>query len=215
MNIARHSSKRNPMPRLIIKSEGDELAVESFNLKLGVNKLGRTLDNDIRINHPGISTSHCEIRWLNDEVIVRDLNSTNGTFVNGQRIAESHLAPGQVLRVGDVEMFLDTAQAAISVPDLKEPDRGPAPKPPPGTLPCENHPASAAAYHCPECEKDFCESCVRTLKLMQGHVHKLCPLCSAHCKPIIYREKRKRRSLLEVVQHAFGMKDKGTTQKMD
>ena len=115
------------MPRLIIKSEGEELAVESFNLKLGVNKLGRTLDNDIRINHPGVSTSHCEIRWLNDEVIVRDLNSTNGTFVNGQRIAESHLTPGQILRVGDVEMFLDTAQAAISVPDLKEPDRGPAP----------------------------------------------------------------------------------------
>jgi len=189
--------------------------VESFDLKLGVNRLGRTLDNDIRINRPAISTSHCEIRWMNDEVTVKDLDSTNGTFINGQRIAEGRLAPGQVLRVGDVDMFLDTARASISVPNLAGPARAPAAKPPPGTLPCLNHPATAAAFHCPECEKDFCEECVRTLKLMQGHVHKLCPLCSAHCKPIIYRDKRKRRSLLEVVQHAFGFADKGTTQKID
>jgi len=203
------------MPRLIIKSEGDELAVESFSLRLGLNRLGRSLENDIRINQSTISTSHCEIIWMNDSVTVRDLESTNGTFIDGQRIAEGELHPGQILRVGDVELFLDTAKAAISVPKVDDQANRTVLAPPPGTLPCFHHPGTAAAFHCPECAKDFCETCVRTLKLLQGHVHKLCPLCSAHCKPIVYREKRKRRSLKEVVQSAFGLSDKGTTQKID
>ena len=121
------------MPRLIIKSEGEEVAVESFDLRLGVNKLGRSLENDIRINQPTISTAHCEIIWMNDAVIIRDLDSTNGTFVDGQRIQESQLEPGQILRLGDVELFLDTALAAISVPKFDQAPAQPTVAPPPGT----------------------------------------------------------------------------------
>ena len=203
------------MPRLIIKSEGDEVAVESFNLRLGVNKLGRSVENDIRINHATISTNHCEIIWMNDTVTIRDLDSTNGSFVDGQKIKESQLEPGQTLRLGEVDLFLDTAVAAISVPDLNQAPAQSTAAPPPGTLPCFNHGDTAAAFHCPECEKDFCDTCVKTLKLMQGHIHKLCPLCSAHCKPIVYSHKRKRRSILESVQKVLGLGDKGQTQKMD
>jgi len=202
------------MPRLMIKSNGDAIAVESFDLKLGVNRLGRTPDNDLPIDRATVSTVHCEIIWMNDSVVVRDRESTNGTFIDGQRIQTATLEPGQTLRVGDVEMFLDTAKASISVPNLAPESSMIEVAPPPGTLPCANHPALAATYHCPKCEKDFCEDCVRTLKLLQGHVHKLCPVCSAHCKPIVYHQKRKRRSLLQVVQNAFGFSDKGTTQKM-
>ena len=79
------------MPRLIIKSEGDELAVESFNLRLGTNRLGRSLENDIRINQATISTFHCEIQWSNDAVMVRDLDSTNGTYVNDERVQATNL----------------------------------------------------------------------------------------------------------------------------
>jgi len=202
------------MPRLMIKSNGDAIAVESFDLKLGVNRLGRTQDNDLPIDRATVSTLHCELIWMNDSVVVRDRESTNGTFIDGQRIQTATLEPGQTLRVGDVEMFLDTAKASISVPDLTPESSRVDVAPPPGTLACANHPAFAATYHCPTCEKDFCEDCIRTLKLLQGHVHKLCPICSAHCKPIVYHQKRKRRSLLQVVQNAFGFSDKGTTQKM-
>src|ERR1043166_5798154 len=156
------------MPRLIIKSEGDEVAVESFKLRLGVNKLGRSVENDIRINHATISTNHCEIIWMNDTVTIRDLDSTNGSFVDGQKIKESQLEPGQTLRLGEVELFLDPAVAAISVPDLNQAPAQSTAAPPPGTLPCFNHGDTAAAFHCPECEKDFCDTCVKTLKLMQG-----------------------------------------------
>ena len=74
------------MPRLMIKSNGDAIAVESFDLKLGVNRLGRTPDNDLLIDRATVSTLHCEIIWMNDSVVVRDRESTNGTFIDGQRI---------------------------------------------------------------------------------------------------------------------------------
>src|SRR5438270_13488223 len=106
------------MPRLMIKSNGDAIAVESFDLKLGVNRLGRTPDNDLPIDRATVSTVHCEIIWMNDSVVVRDRESTNGTFIDGQRIQTATLEPGQSLRVGDVEMFLDTAKASSSVPHL-------------------------------------------------------------------------------------------------
>src|SRR5258706_1930647 len=202
------------MRRLFLKPKGEQIVVESFALKLGVTRLGRTADNDLQVNQPTISTFHCEIVWMNDSVEVRDRDSTNGTFIEGRRIQKAQLEPGQVLRVGDVEMFLDTAKAAISVPRLTPDTPNIEATPPQGTLPCANHPGIAAFYHCPQCEKDFCDDCVRTLKLLQGHVHKLCPLCSTHCKPIVYQHKRKRRSFLEVVQNAFGLSDKGNTQKM-
>ena len=202
------------MPRLMIKSNGDAIAVESFELKLGVNRLGRTADNDLPIDRATVSTLHCEIIWMNDSVVVRDRESTNGTFIDGKPIETATLQPGQTLRVGDVEMFLDTAKAAISVPNLTPESSNADVAPPPGTLACANHAGSAATYHCPKCEKDFCAECIRTLKLLQGHAHKLCPLCSAHCKPIVHQQIRKRRSLLEVVQNVFGLSDKGTTQKM-
>lgn len=203
------------MPRLIIKNNGDATGQESFDLKLGVNRLGRTSDNDLQIDRATVSTFHCEIVWLNDAVDIRDQNSTNGTFIDGEKITEGRLEPGQVLRVGDVELFLDTAKASISVPNLNQDPVRESGTPPPGTLPCENHAGTAAAYHCPHCQKNLCDSCVRTLKLLKGHVHKLCPFCSTHCNPITYRPKRKRRSILQVVQNTFGFLDKGSTQKID
>jgi len=203
------------MPRLTITAIDGQDGGGSFDLKLGMNRLGRTSDNDLQIDHPTISTLHCQIVWMSDSVVVRDCESTNGTFIEGARVSTAQLEPGQVLRVGAVEMVLDSAMAAISVPNLSETAPIDQPTPPPGTLPCINHPAAAARFHCPACQKDFCDNCVRTLKLLGGHVHKLCPLCSAHCEPIVYEHKARRRSLLEVVQSAFHFPGKGKTQKMD
>jgi len=59
------------MPRLNVKSANDN-GSQSFNLRLGTNKLGRTADNDLQIDHPTVSTLHCEIIWLNDAVTVVD-----------------------------------------------------------------------------------------------------------------------------------------------
>jgi len=42
------------------------------------------------------------------EVVVRDLNSTNGTYINGEKVTEKVMKPGQILRLGQVELRLDT-----------------------------------------------------------------------------------------------------------
>ena len=52
-----------------------------------------------------------------NDVVVKDLNSTNGTFINGEQVTESPLKPGQILRLGQVEMRLETeAPAGAAVP---------------------------------------------------------------------------------------------------
>ena len=52
--------------------------------------------------HPLVSRQHCELFEANGQLMVRDLGSLNGTFVNNQRITESPLPPGELLTIGTV-----------------------------------------------------------------------------------------------------------------
>ncbi len=65
-------------------------------------KIGRSLDNDICLADELVSAFHCIVERTHPaKVIVRDLGSTNGTFINGVRVAECELVSGASLRVGD------------------------------------------------------------------------------------------------------------------
>src|SRR6266446_3364573 len=92
--------KRKEMARLVIKSEGFRNQV--IDLKLGVNRLGRSPDNDFQIEHPTISARHCELELGDGEIVVRDCDSTNGTFVRGEPVREARLCAGQCFWLGDV-----------------------------------------------------------------------------------------------------------------
>lgn len=61
--------------------------------------LGRGNDVGVRLEDPGVSRHHAEIR-LGPPAIVRDLGSTNGTFVDGKRIGQQELSDGSVIRMG-------------------------------------------------------------------------------------------------------------------
>ncbi|HEX2873655.1 MAG TPA: sigma 54-interacting transcriptional regulator [Polyangiaceae bacterium] len=63
--------------------------------------LGRAADADVRLEFPGVSRLHAEIRRAGPLLEVRDLGSTNGSFLNGQRLTQSALSAGDVLRLGD------------------------------------------------------------------------------------------------------------------
>jgi hypothetical protein len=52
--------------------------------------------------------------------VVRDLNSTNGTFIGEEKITESVLKPGQVLRVGQIQLRLESAEAAAAAAAKKQ-----------------------------------------------------------------------------------------------
>ena len=62
--------------------------------------LGRNADANVRLDDCWVSRVHCEISEISGTLLVRDLDSKNGTMVNGQYIKEAHLFPGDQLTVG-------------------------------------------------------------------------------------------------------------------
>ena len=83
----------------------EEDAEQCFLVAPAGIRIGRTAPADAVIAHPSVSREHCMIGLANDELIVSDLNSTNGTYIDGQRIGRTAVLPvGSILRVGQVSL---------------------------------------------------------------------------------------------------------------
>ena len=104
------------MAKLLL-TNGTGLA-QQFSLGSGVSRVGRNSDNDIHLEHPSVSGFHCEITAAGDLFTIKDLGSTNGTFIDGRPIQQASLAHGQRLQLGQVELLLEAAGAeqTASVP---------------------------------------------------------------------------------------------------
>ena len=78
-------------------------------------KIGRTAPADVVLADPKVSRSHCTVELQEDALFVSDLNSTNGTFVDGKRVTGAALLPvGSVLMVGSYELVhQDRSRAEI------------------------------------------------------------------------------------------------------
>src|SRR6267142_3598391 len=94
------------MAKLVLLSAG--MSGRTHELKVDKTTIGRVDDNTFQIPEPSVSSHHCEIFLRGSDVVVHDLNSTNGTYVNGEKVTESVIKPGQVLRLGQIEMRLET-----------------------------------------------------------------------------------------------------------
>lgn len=79
--------------------------VKVFPLKQGVVNIGRRLDNTLVIDDPRVSRNHAQLRAIKGRYVVFDLNSTGGTFVNGQRTSQSVLYPGDVISLAGVSLI--------------------------------------------------------------------------------------------------------------
>ncbi len=110
------------MAKLVLLSQG--LTGQTHELKVDKTTIGRVDDNTLPIAEASVSSHHCEILLKGMDVVVHDLNSTNGTFINGEKITESVLKPGQILRLGQIEMRLETEAVAAPAPaaSKKAPD---------------------------------------------------------------------------------------------
>ncbi len=75
-----------------------------IKLTPGINSIGRADSNNFQITDASVSSSHCLVIVEGDQVTLRDLGSTNGTFVNGAPVQEAVLQAGQTIRLGNVEM---------------------------------------------------------------------------------------------------------------
>jgi hypothetical protein len=179
------------MAKLIIKPIGEKPG-RTIELKQGVTRIGRSSNNDLSLPFPEVSDAHCEILVENDFVFVRDLDSSNGTSIDGDVVRESALYSGQTLRIGLIEMVLDTPQINISLPELPKPvieeavpetyflsDGFPA---------CMGHSTRHAIWECPHCTRVYCDECIRKLRRVGGIHLKLCPSCSNPCKLTAWTE---------------------------
>jgi Protein of unknown function (DUF3662)/FHA domain len=90
-------------PRLLVSTPGTGGAADSqstYELQTPVTLLGRGTDCDLRLVDPGVSRHHAELRVENDQVVLVDLGSTNGTFVNGQPVRRVALTDGTHVSLG-------------------------------------------------------------------------------------------------------------------
>src|SRR5437899_11606033 len=80
----------------------------AYELILEKTSVGRGDQNTLVIRDSSLSATHCEILMYGSEIIVRDLDSRNGTFVDGIRLnKQSQVKSGQVVRFGSVEARLE------------------------------------------------------------------------------------------------------------
>ncbi len=180
------------MARLVVKNAGKEQVIE---LKLGVNRLGRSPDADLQVEHSTISAFHCELVVDHEELVVRDCESTNGTFVGGDPIHEARLLAGQSFSVGDVEILVESTDVSVAIPKIEVPVL----KAPPvvlknGALLCTRHPSASATHRCTHCREVMCEDCVTRLRRRGGKYLELCSLCSHKVERI--GDKKKKKSIL-------------------
>ena len=103
------------MARLILSLDGSVMA--EYNMNKERYTIGRLPDNDIRIDNPAVSGHHSLIINILNDSFLEDLNSTNGTYVNGKLIKKHALQHGDVVTVGHHQLrFVDT-QSSDSEPD--------------------------------------------------------------------------------------------------
>ena len=93
------------MARLVVITKG--MSASSHDLGESWVTIGRHDSNNFQIVEQSISGRHCEVRLQGEELLVRDLLSTNGTFVAGKKVSEGILKSGQTLRLGEVELVFE------------------------------------------------------------------------------------------------------------
>ena len=76
---------------------------EEFKITKSVTNIGRGTEADIQIDDTSVSRLHCSI-VLGSDVLIRDLDSTNGTIVDGNRASESVLRDGSIIKIGNITL---------------------------------------------------------------------------------------------------------------
>jgi hypothetical protein len=106
------------MAKLVILNQG--MTGRTFDLTVERTTVGRVEDNDFQITDGSVSSHHAEIILRGNDIVIKDLNSTNGSFIGGEKISETVLKAGQILRLGQVELRIDDG-TPVSAPPAPAP----------------------------------------------------------------------------------------------
>ena len=104
--------------QLILQNDVEDLGKASWTIKPpGV--VGRDATCQVCIDHPSISRQHCQFS-LNGEgtLVVKDLESMNGIYVDDTRVKQSALMPGQVLQIGALQLHVEFSTGGDAMPKL-------------------------------------------------------------------------------------------------
>ena len=98
----------------LVRSGG--LIGQRLAVKTPIVNIGRADYNDLVVPDPSISTSHAKLQRREGVWVLVDLDSTNGTFVDGERVkGEAPLAPGATVRFGDVQLVFEPTDDALRI----------------------------------------------------------------------------------------------------
>lgn len=137
----------SPIYQLIMRS--GPTPEKAYELTQAVITIGRDYSNEIVINDPEVSRKHARLTAQTGGYIIEDMGSTNGTFVNGQRLLGPHLLrAGEVIAFGEtISLTFETLyfdpNATVVAPVNLPPYQAPTPS---AYTPGYNQPASGQAY---------------------------------------------------------------------
>src|SRR5476651_2782436 len=94
------------MPRLVAQTP--EFTGQTFDRSGAEVTVGRVEDNKIQIEHASVSGHHAVLKLDALDYIIKDLDSTNGTRINGERITQQKLRRNDILRLGNIELLYDS-----------------------------------------------------------------------------------------------------------
>ena len=193
------------MARLIYKN-GPHPGV-AIELRPGLNRIGRNPANDIQGPDPSVSSAHCEMHVSDLGIAFRDVGSTNGSFIDGQRVTKELLTGGKTLRLGAVEFEVEIPMANISVPQLPKEDEVFANFLPDGSQACQKHSDVQATFHCNKCEKVWCDECIRRTGMV-GSANQVvsCLECGGKCDKIIVTTVQKKKGFFEAIADTIRLK---------
>lgn len=112
------------MAKLVILNQG--MTGRTFDLSVERTTVGRVEDNAFQIADASVSSHHAEIILRGPDIVIKDLNSTNGSFIGSEKITETVLKPGQILKLGQVELRIDDG-SPVSAPTAPTPVSGTPP----------------------------------------------------------------------------------------
>jgi hypothetical protein len=118
---------------------GGDVKTTEISLRLPAT-IGRGRGQSVILPHPLVSRQHCELFEAEGLLMVRDMGSLNGTFINNQKISEAPLPPGELLTVGTVTFRAVYESAVAAAPGQPSKQAGPSDK----TIPAAKAPTIKA-----------------------------------------------------------------------
>ncbi len=107
------------MSRLVLIKDNQPLA--EYNLCKERFTIGRLPDNDLRIDNPTVSSHHAVVINILNDSFIEDLNSTNGTYINGRLIKKHALQQGDLITIGHHQLrFIDSHLDALNSDDFSQ-----------------------------------------------------------------------------------------------